>query len=734
MFERHFGLRENPFHSGHQMRFLYPSREHQEARAHLRYGIENREPFVLITGEVGTGKTTALYDALAEWGNKVAVALITNSALSREELIEEIGLRFGLSVPAGTSKPQALAQLERHLLGVRARGEHAVLLLDEAQNLAPELLEEIRLLSNLETQGEKLVQIFLVGQPELEAKLADAQLRQLRQRITVHYRLNPLSPEETAGYIHHRIAVAGGNPFATFPPESCREVYRLTHGIPREINTVAAQALIAAFSENAHTVRPEHVRAIAQEYEFRSVMGGPAAHVPEPVAPSAPTPEPSAPNASAPAPAGVAGPGANLPPPAIETPSAEGETLTWHEPEWLQPSAPEARTEAPAESTLPAWAPPDLESPAPAAPAAEPVETVRREELDAWTRAAHDLIEARRRSPANEPAAAPHDGDEGDGDERDDDVPAEPASFPTLAELHARGETAQPHNADLSGLPERLRRKIADDIARDERPRNTLPLVLAGVAVVALAVGLVLMQRFQVIDIPVLRGLAGGASASDTTRHADMPAAPAHSAAPVSSVADSTVIATRDTTTAARDSAKAAGGVNHVAGVPVSMPVATRPVTALTPSANAKPAPVAPPAIAKGAATRPAAATAKPIAASPATPKPAAAVAAQVPATTTKPAPGPATAPRTDGPVFGVGIAHYLDQDRANLERDRYAGETKLPAIVVPYKDGGATLYRVVLGKYPTNAAAERAATNLMAHYGVPEAQVFKLPAKAKPR
>ena len=283
MFEKHFGLRENPFHSGHQLRFLYPSREHQEARAHLRYGIENREPFVLITGEVGTGKTTALYDALAEWGTQVAVALITNSALTRQELIEEIGLRFGLSVPSGASKPQSLAMLERHLTTVRARGEYAVLLLDEAQNLAPELLEEIRLLSNLEVQGEKLVQIFLVGQPELEAVLADPNLRQLRQRISVHYRLNPLSPEETGAYIHHRVGVAGGNPWAAFPPETCLEVYRITHGIPREINTVASQAMIAAYSEGTTTVRPDHVKESTRENEFRSVLSGVVAEADPPM-------------------------------------------------------------------------------------------------------------------------------------------------------------------------------------------------------------------------------------------------------------------------------------------------------------------------------------------------------------------------------------------------------------------------------------------------------------------
>src|SRR5262249_5201813 len=135
MFEQHFALRENPFAAGHQSRYVYPSPEHQEALAHLRYGIENREPFVLITGEVGTGKTTALLEVLGEWKSRAVVAVVTNSALSRTELLEEIGLRFGFAGPPAASKPQLLAHLERHLLVLRSRGERAILLLDEAQNL-----------------------------------------------------------------------------------------------------------------------------------------------------------------------------------------------------------------------------------------------------------------------------------------------------------------------------------------------------------------------------------------------------------------------------------------------------------------------------------------------------------------------------------------------------------------------------------------------------------------------
>src|SRR5215831_4255714 len=296
MFERQFGLRENPFAAGHQSKYVYPSREHQEALAHLRFGIENREPFVLITGEVGTGKTTALYDALSEWKSRAVVALITNSALTRSELYEEICLRFGVPLAPPISKPMLMGQLERFLLGIRSRGEFGILLVDEAQNLDRGLLEEVRLLSNLETQGEKLLQIFLVGQPELEEKLMQPELRQLRQRIAVHYRLRPMSQDDTERYIHHRISVAGGHALTVFPSDACAEVFRMTHGIPREINTVAAQALLNAFVEDSPSVKPEHVLAVRRETEFKSVLDRPGA-VSAPVA-AAPVAMPSTPVAA----------------------------------------------------------------------------------------------------------------------------------------------------------------------------------------------------------------------------------------------------------------------------------------------------------------------------------------------------------------------------------------------------------------------------------------------------
>lgn len=631
MFEKHFGLRENPFPAGHQMRFLYPSREHQEARAHLRYGIENREPFVLITGEVGTGKTTALYDALAEWGAQVSVALITNSALTRSELLEEICLRFGVAIPPDSSKPKMLALLERHLLGIRSRGEHAVLLLDEAQNLATELLEEIRLLSNVESGGEKLMQIFLVGQPELEARLARPELRQLRQRITVHYRLNPLSPEETAGYIHHRLSVAGGNAWASFPPESCREVYRFTHGIPREINTVASQAMITAYSENAPTVTIEHVRAAAQEGEFRSVLAENDLRLPT-----------------------AADLAAALTARAAEAATPEPEP----EPAPPPPPPPPPPSTSPHLDAPPAWTPP------PIGKSSERVESVSREELDAWSAAASGLLKARQRAReggveppsyaaqayarAEAPAAPP--------------APAPIPAFPTPAELQARGADADPSRADLSGLPPRLREKIEQDLEAEEHRRGAALPWMVGVAVIAaVVVGVVLAQRFGAIDLPFLRGVGGSPAIADTTA-----AQAVNAAAPQSSAVSTTVPDTSASTAQA--------------------------------PANAQPD-----------STATAVATPPPAAAPP-----------SEPAATSKPAPAKPTVTT----LYGIAVGNFLEADRAGEESARLSDDTGMPGRVVRYLDAGTAMFRVVLGNFPDEASAEQAADRLLRRPGVREARV----------
>ncbi len=642
MFERHFGLRENPFPAGHQMRFLYPSREHQEARAHLRYGIENREPFLLITGEVGTGKTTALYDALAEWGNTVAVALITNSALTRQELIEEIALRFGLPLPPGSSKPQALVALERHLLGVRSRGEYAVLVLDEAQNLATDLLEEIRLLSNVESQGEKLLQIFLVGQPELEQKLSRPELRQLRQRITVHYRLNPLSPEETAGYVHHRVSVAGGNAWRLFPPDTCREIYRLTHGIPREINTVASAALIAAFAEGAQAVTAAHVQQVARETEFRSVLPGQAQTPDSLEAPPAPAttalgaatpPSPAPPAYAPPAPLPPPPPAAwqppvepGTPPPAWPPPPIESAPPT-------APFAPPIPRPEPMAPAAPAWQPPTLEPVRPV-PTVDPVAA---EERDVWSAAVRDLHASRARGEGPAAAAPPR---------------APEPRFPSVAELEARSAAADPRQADLSHLPPRLRERIEAEIAREEQQRGMAPWWIGASVVAALAITLMLAQRFGAIDVPLLRGLAG-------TPRAEVEPLPADSlvgGAPTDTVMAPVVPAARETTRVA-------------------------------------------PAVRAAATTTP--------------------TVAPVPARTT---------PRADTTrVYGVAIGAFLDETRAGEERARIADATKMPVRIVPFRDSGVTMYRLVLGNWPSESAAEAAAGDLMSRGMVTEARVMPL-------
>ena len=273
MFEEFFHLRENPFALAPNPRFIFQSHEHVEALAHFRYWIENGEGFVLITGEVGTGKTTALFDLMAQLPHEWSVGFVANSSLAHHELLEEVCRRFRLDVPPGSTRPTLLARLENYLGERGDHGMRSLLILDEAQNFETRLLEEVRLLSNLERATGKLLQIALVGQPELDRKLELPELRQLRQRIGIRYRLGPLTEEECVQYLHHRVAVAGGDAEHIFPVETGLVVYQLTHGIPREINVVASQALITAFVQGAESVRPEHVRAVVEEFNWSSIFG-----------------------------------------------------------------------------------------------------------------------------------------------------------------------------------------------------------------------------------------------------------------------------------------------------------------------------------------------------------------------------------------------------------------------------------------------------------------------------
>jgi len=250
----YYGLNEPPFDLTPNPRFLFYSAKHREAYNHLLYGIRERKGFVQLTGEVGAGKTTlcrALLDQLDP--QHYATALILNPVLSSDQLMKAIATEFGLDVRGG-DRLDALNAINRHLLEWTAQGREAVLIIDEAQDLSEELLEQVRLLSNLETQDRKLLQIVLMGQPELRDRLNDPRLRQLRQRITVRYHLRARTWGEVVRYVQHRLTVSGtrGTPYFTQP--ALWRVYRYSRGIPRLINAVCDKALLAGFVHQTHRI------------------------------------------------------------------------------------------------------------------------------------------------------------------------------------------------------------------------------------------------------------------------------------------------------------------------------------------------------------------------------------------------------------------------------------------------------------------------------------------------
>lgn len=246
MYERYFQLRERPFALSPDPDYLYPSKVHQEALSYLRYGIEGHAGFVAITGEIGSGKTTMLQSLLGRLDRNITVARIANTMLDPRELLDAIMLDFGMD-PTGLSKPVLLHRLAQFLVQQRQAGRLTLLVIDEAQNLSLPALEEIRMLSNLETEKSKLIQIVMIGQPELRDKLALPQLRQLRQRITVSYHLTPLDADETANYVNHRLRRAAVGPAVEFPREVTDLIHRRSRGVPRIINVIADATLLFAY-------------------------------------------------------------------------------------------------------------------------------------------------------------------------------------------------------------------------------------------------------------------------------------------------------------------------------------------------------------------------------------------------------------------------------------------------------------------------------------------------------
>ncbi len=246
MYLEYYGLSELPFTITPNPRFLFFSPKHREAFNHLLYGIKERKGFVQLTGEVGAGKTTLCRALLEQLPETFSTALILNPVLSPDQLVKAVAMEFGLDVK-GADRLETVAIINDFLLRQMAEDKESVLIIDEAQDLSNELLEQVRLLSNLETDERKLLQIVLMGQPELRDRLNEHGLRQLRQRITVRYHLNPLRRFEVAQYVQHRLQVSGAKGVPYFSRPALWRIYNYSHGIPRLINAVCDKALLAGF-------------------------------------------------------------------------------------------------------------------------------------------------------------------------------------------------------------------------------------------------------------------------------------------------------------------------------------------------------------------------------------------------------------------------------------------------------------------------------------------------------
>jgi len=273
MYKAFFGLRANPFNVNPDPRYLFLTRHTEEALACLTYGIQSRKGFVLLTGEVGTGKTT-LINKLLEWLRlqQVATAFVFNSRLNTTQFLDYMMADFG--IPGDSkAKSQVLLRLYNWLLDRYRAGETAVLIVDEAQNLSEEVLEEIRMLTNLETFTEKLLQIVLVGQPELEQKLKQPQLRQLRQRLTLRAKTHPLTLEETTAYVQQRLRIAGSSGQEIFEPEALITIHRYSNGIPRVINLLCEHCLVSAFVDQQKVIGPTVVDVVARDFDLADGMG-----------------------------------------------------------------------------------------------------------------------------------------------------------------------------------------------------------------------------------------------------------------------------------------------------------------------------------------------------------------------------------------------------------------------------------------------------------------------------
>ncbi len=275
MYEHYFGLKEPPFAITPDTGFFFNFKSHQEALNVLRVALRSGEGFLKITGEVGTGKTLLCRTLLAELGPEFVTAYIPNPFLEPDALRKALAVELGIALPGGVDQHELIELIYKRLIALAESGKRVVLCLDEAQALPDESLEALRLLTNLETQKAKLLQVVLFGQPELDARLASPALRQLRQRITFAYRLSPMDREGVGSYIRHRLSVAGYNGEPLFKDAVVRNLYRASRGIPRLINILSHKALMAAFGQGSRTVHGRHVRMAVLDTEDACASASP---------------------------------------------------------------------------------------------------------------------------------------------------------------------------------------------------------------------------------------------------------------------------------------------------------------------------------------------------------------------------------------------------------------------------------------------------------------------------
>ena len=271
MYERFYNLRERPFALSPDPEYLYLSKAHSEALDSIRYGIESRAGFTVVTGEIGAGKTTLLQSVLQRLDDRTVIARVVNTMLEPRELLEAIALDFGLA-DVSKSKPVLVRDLGMFLVEQRRQGRRPLLVIDEAQNLSPQSLEEVRLLSNLETEKSKLLQILLAGQPNLRDTIASPQLEQFRQRIAVSYHLLPLAPAETAAYINFRLEHAALGEPLRFPADASALVHDVSKGIPRIINVVCDAALVFGYAEERRTIDRAMIDEVIDELEETGIV------------------------------------------------------------------------------------------------------------------------------------------------------------------------------------------------------------------------------------------------------------------------------------------------------------------------------------------------------------------------------------------------------------------------------------------------------------------------------